>query len=79
VKRLWILGDCIVEADKKVLDKLTQMSRITRNSYRPRASDRTMVDLESPFACRSRQLDGTASSPEETHQNGHKSYFSSEA
>jgi len=28
VKRLWILGDCIVEADKKVLDKLTQMSRM---------------------------------------------------
>src|SRR5205823_7279037 len=23
--------------------------RITRNSYRPRASDRTMVDFESPF------------------------------
>ena len=42
-------------------------------------SDRTMVDLESPFACRSRQLDGTASSPEETHQNGLKSHFSSEA
>src|SRR5215813_5496750 len=29
--------------------------RITRNSYRPRASDRTMVDLESPFADRSRK------------------------
>src|SRR4029077_12981017 len=29
--------------------------RITRNSHRPRASDRTMVDLESPFACRSRK------------------------
>src|SRR5579872_1365929 len=25
-------------------------SRITRNSYRPRASDRTMVDTESPVA-----------------------------
>ncbi len=50
--------------------------RITRNSYRPRASDRTMVDLESPFACRSRKLDGIANSPEETHQNGHKSNFS---
>ena len=34
----------IVEADKKVLDKATQMSRITRKSYRPRVSDRTMVD-----------------------------------
>src|SRR6266567_787484 len=32
--------------------------RITRNSHRPRASDRTMVDLESPFARRSRKLDG---------------------
>src|SRR5215468_11663696 len=29
--------------------------RITRNSYRPRASDRTMVDLESPLASRSRK------------------------
>ena len=38
-----------------------------------------LVDLESPFAGRSRQLDGTANSPEETHQNGHKSHFSSEA
>ena len=38
--------------------------RITRNSYRPRASDRTMVDLESPLACCSRKLDGTANSPE---------------
>ena len=73
MKRLWILGDCIVEADKKELDQLTQMSRITRNSNRPRASDRTMVDLESPFACRSRKLDGSANSPEETYQNGHKS------
>src|SRR5437867_9905313 len=52
--------------------------RITRNSHRPRDSDRTMVDFESPFACRSRQLDGTANSLEDTHQNG-KSNFSSEA
>jgi len=37
-----------------------------------------MVDLESPFASRSRKLDGTANSPEETDQNGHKSNFSSE-
>jgi hypothetical protein len=29
--------------------------RITRNSYRPRASDRTMVDFESPFAGCSRK------------------------
>src|SRR5262249_10162712 len=39
--------------------------RITRNSCRPRASDRTMVDLESPFASRSRKLDSAANSPEE--------------
>jgi len=32
--------------------------RITRNSYRPRASDRTMVDLERQSACRSLELDG---------------------
>src|SRR5215467_15786575 len=32
--------------------------RITRNSYRPRASYRTMVDFESPFASRSRKHDG---------------------
>jgi len=38
-----------------------------------------MVDLESPFACRSRKLDGAANSPEDTDQNGHKSSFSSEA
>src|ERR1051326_3758503 len=38
--------------------------RITRKSYRPRASHRTMVDLESPLACCSRKLDGTANSPE---------------
>ena len=37
-----------------------------------------MVDLESPFASRSRTLDDTTT-PEETYQNGHKSYFSSEA
>ena len=30
------------------------------------------------FACRSRKLDGTANSPQDTHQNG-KSNFSSEA
>src|SRR5881227_3470321 len=53
--------------------------RITRNSYSPRASDRTMVDLESPFASRSRKLDATANSPEDTYQNGHKPNFSREA
>jgi hypothetical protein len=38
-----------------------------------------MVDLESPFACRSRKLDGAATSPEEAYQNGHKSNFPREA
>jgi len=38
-----------------------------------------MVDLESPFASRSRKLDGAANSPEDTYQNGHKANFSSEA
>jgi len=38
-----------------------------------------MVDFESPFASRSRKLDGAANSPEDTYQNGHKSNFSSEA
>ena len=33
--------------------------RITRNSYRPRASDRTMVDRKAVFACRSFELDGS--------------------
>ena len=38
-----------------------------------------MVDFESPFACRSRKLDGAANSQEDAYQNGHKSNFSSEA
>jgi hypothetical protein len=38
-----------------------------------------MVDFESPFASRSRKLDGTANSPEDTCQNGHKANFFSEA
>jgi hypothetical protein len=38
-----------------------------------------MVDLESPFASRSRKLDATANSPEETYGNGHKSNFLREA
>jgi hypothetical protein len=38
-----------------------------------------MVDLESPFASRSRKFDGAANSPEETDQNGHESNFSREA
>jgi hypothetical protein len=38
-----------------------------------------MVDLESPFACRSRKLDSAANSSEENDPNGHKSNFSSEA
>jgi hypothetical protein len=38
-----------------------------------------MVDLESPFACCSRKLDGATNSPQETDQNGYKSNFSREA
>ena len=38
-----------------------------------------MVDLESPFAYRSRKLDGAVSLAEETDQNGHKANFSREA
>jgi len=38
-----------------------------------------MVDFESPFASRSRKLDGAANSPEEAYQNGHKANFSREA
>ena len=33
-------------------------SRITRNSHRPRASDRTMVAMKHHLACRSHKLDG---------------------
>jgi hypothetical protein len=38
-----------------------------------------MVDFESPFASRSRKLDGIANSPEDAYQNGHKSNFPREA
>jgi hypothetical protein len=44
VKTLWILGESHRQGRKKTLDKIIQMSRITRKSYRPRVSDRTMVD-----------------------------------
>jgi len=43
VKTLWTLSASMVEANKKVLDKLTQMSRITKKSHRPRASHRMMA------------------------------------
>jgi hypothetical protein len=45
-------------------------SRITRNSHRPRASDRTMVALKHHLACRSFRLDGRATISRETHDNG---------
>ena len=46
-------------------------SRITRNSHRPRASDRTMVASEATsLACRSLKLDGIVTSGRETHENG---------
>src|SRR6266404_2435623 len=44
--------------------------RITRNSYRPRASDRTMVALSTSLACRFFELDGIATSAEETYERG---------
>jgi len=45
-------------------------SRITRNSHRPRASDRTMVACEHQFACRSLKLDGIVTISRETHEDG---------
>jgi len=49
-----------------------------RRLARQRASS-DPTDLESPFASRSRTLDHTTATPEETYQNGHKSHFSREA
>ena len=46
-------------------------SRITRNSHRPRASDRTMVASEATsLACRSLRLDGRVTINRETHEDG---------
>src|SRR5205807_7502571 len=42
--------NCIVKGEEKVLDKLTQMSRIIRNSDRPRASDRTMITTQTSLS-----------------------------
>jgi len=44
--------------------------RITRNSHRPRASDRTMVARKHHLACRSRRLDGRVTINRETHKDG---------
>jgi hypothetical protein len=47
------------------------LSRITRNSHRPRASDRTIVASENHrLACRSLKLDGIVTIGRETHENG---------
>ena len=45
-------------------------SRITRNSHRPRASDRTMVAMKHHLACCSLKLDGRVTISRETHENG---------
>src|SRR5258708_13432668 len=45
-------------------------SRITRNSHRPRASDRTMVAMKHHLACCSLKLDGRVTINRETHENG---------
>ena len=46
-------------------------SRITRNSYRPRASYRTMVASEATSALAAlSKLDSMSPSAEETHENG---------
>jgi len=58
--------------------QLGDKSYITQKTLPLVASDRTMVDLESPFACRSRKLDGASNWPEDTDQNGYKANFSRE-
>jgi len=46
-------------------------SRITRNSHRPRASDRTMVASEATsLACHSLRLDDRVTINRETHEDG---------
>jgi hypothetical protein len=45
-------------------------SRRTRNSHRPRASDRTMVAMKHHLACCSLKLDGCVTISRETHENG---------
>jgi len=45
-------------------------SRITRNSHRPRASDRTMVAMKHHIARRSLKLDGCVTISRETHEDG---------
>ena len=47
-------------------------SRITRNSHRPRASDRTMVALKHHLACRCLKLDGRVTISRETHEDEHQ-------
>ena len=70
MKTLWILSELHRPADKKVLDKLTQMSRITRNSYRPRASDRTMVGFEVPVSLAALSDSIAAAITKRSYENG---------
>ena len=52
MKSLWILGGRHRQSRQKTIDKLTQMSRITQKSHRPRASHRMMVGtLSQRLAC----------------------------
>jgi hypothetical protein len=51
-------------------------SRITRNSHRPRASDRTMVAMKHHLACCPLKLDGRVTISRETHENEHQSQTS---
>src|SRR5438309_6609692 len=53
-------------------------SRITRNSHRPRASDRTMVAMKHHLACRSLKLDGSVTISGETQRMDNKPNFSRE-
>ena len=61
----------IVEADKKVLDKATQMSRMTQESCRPRVSDRTMVgNSATRLACEFQRTEGAVMSANMKRQGG---------
>ena len=63
--------NCIVEADKKVLDKPTQMSRMTQESCRPRVSDRTMVgNSATRLACEFQRTEGAVMSANMKRQGG---------
>src|SRR5215472_10736218 len=67
VKSLWTLGGSHRERRQKTLDKLTQMSRTTRKSCRPRVSDRIIVGtLANASACEASGPEGVEPSRHET-------------